>query len=181
MDIFYGSLIVLILLCAGTQYLSGTSLPATKNVNFMQFQRSYLSVYLLAMAADWLQGPHVYALYESYGMTTKEIKELFVAGFGSSLVFGTFVGSLADQFGRRFNCIIYGLTYAAGCVTKHFSLYYVLMVGRLLPVSRLRFSTVPSRAGPFASITRAVSAMTFSPICSLMRRSAIRWWRFWPA
>ena len=64
MDIFYGSLIVLALLCAGTQYLSGTRLPATKNVNFMQFQRSYLGVYLLAMAADWLQGPHVYVLYE---------------------------------------------------------------------------------------------------------------------
>jgi len=132
MDIFYGSLIVLVLLCVGTQYLSGTKLPATKNVNFMQFQRSYLAVYLLAMAADWLQGPHVYALYESYGMTTKQIQELFVAGFGSSLVFGTIVGSMADKFGRRFNCILYGLTYALGCVTKHFAEYYVLMAGRLL-------------------------------------------------
>ena len=64
MDIFYGSLIILLALCVGTQYLTGTSLPSTKNVNFMQFQRSYIVVYLMAMAADWLQGPHVYALYE---------------------------------------------------------------------------------------------------------------------
>ena len=64
MDIFYGSLIILLVLCVGTQYLTGASLPSTKNVNFMQFQRTYISVYLLAMAADWLQGPHVYALYE---------------------------------------------------------------------------------------------------------------------
>jgi len=132
MDIFYGSLIILGLLCAGTQYLSGRSLEAIKNVNFMQFQRTYLSVYLMAMAADWLQGPHVYALYESYGMSTIQIQELFVAGFGSSLVFGTFVGSLADRFGRRFNCIIYGITYAIGCITKHFPIYEVLMAGRLL-------------------------------------------------
>jgi len=132
MDIFYGSLIILLVLCVGTQYLTGASLPSTKNVNFMQFQRTYISVYLLAMAADWLQGPHVYALYESYGMTTQQIQELFVAGFGSSLVFGTFIGSLADQFGRRLNCVIYGLTYAAGCVTKHFPNYYVLMCGRLM-------------------------------------------------
>ena len=55
-----------------------------------------------------------------------------MAGFGSSLVFGTFIGSLADQFGRRFNCLVYGLTYAAGCVTKHFPNYYVLMCGRLM-------------------------------------------------
>ena len=68
----------------------------------------------------------------SYGMSTQQIQELFVAGFGSSLIFGTFVGSLADQFGRRFNCIIYGLTYAAGCITKHFPNYHVLMCGRLL-------------------------------------------------
>ena len=68
----------------------------------------------------------------SYGLSTQQIQELFVAGFGSSLVFGTFVGSLADQFGRRFNCIIYGLTYAVGCMTKHFPNYYVLMCGRFL-------------------------------------------------
>jgi len=132
MDIFYGSLIILLALCVGTQYLTGASIPSTKNVNFMQFQRTYIVVYLLAMGADWLQGPHVYALYESYGLTTQQIQELFVAGFGSSLVFGTFIGSLADQFGRRFNCIIYGLTYAAGCVTKHFPEYHVLMCGRVL-------------------------------------------------
>ena len=29
----------------------------------------YTQVYLLAMMADWLQGPFVYALYESYGPT----------------------------------------------------------------------------------------------------------------
>jgi len=132
MDIFYASLVILVLVCAGTQYLTGSSLPKTKNVNFMQFQRTYISVYLMAMAGDWLQGPHVYALYESYGLSTQQIQELFVAGFGSSLVFGTFVGSLADQFGRRLNCIIYGLTYAVGCMTKHFPNYYVLMCGRFL-------------------------------------------------
>ena len=64
MDIFYASLVILVLVCAGTQYLTGSSLPKTKNVNFMQFQRTYISVYLMAMAGDWLQGPHVYALYE---------------------------------------------------------------------------------------------------------------------
>ena len=48
-------------------------------------------------AGDWLQGPHVYALYESYHMTKHQIEVLFIAGFGSSMLFGTFVGSVADK------------------------------------------------------------------------------------
>lgn len=35
---------------------------------------------LQMMAADWLQGPYVYALYESYGFTRGEIGHLFIAG-----------------------------------------------------------------------------------------------------
>ena len=65
--------------------------------DFTKFQKTYLYVYLLAMAADWLQGPYVYALYESYGFSRGEIGALFIYGFGSSLVVGTFVGSLADE------------------------------------------------------------------------------------
>lgn len=46
---------------------------------------------------DWLQGPHVYALYESYNMSKHDIEILFIAGFGSSMLFGTIVGSFADK------------------------------------------------------------------------------------
>ena len=46
---------------------------------------------------DWMQGPYVYALYESYGYGVGDIGKLFIAGFGSSLVFGTIVGALADK------------------------------------------------------------------------------------
>lgn len=54
-------------------------------------------VLLFFSAGDWLQGPHVYALYDSYGMTTHQIEILFVAGFGSSMIVGTVVGSFADK------------------------------------------------------------------------------------
>ena len=39
----------------------------------------------------------MYALYSSYGFSQHDIAVLFVAGFGSSMVFGTFVGALADK------------------------------------------------------------------------------------
>lgn len=48
-------------------------------------------------AGDWLQGPYVYALYAAYGFNQGDIGKLFIAGFGSSMVFGTVVGSLADK------------------------------------------------------------------------------------
>jgi hypothetical protein len=59
---------------------------------FKRFQRIYIIVYLIMMAADWLQGAYVYALYASYGYKMNDIAILFVVGFGSSLVFGTIVG-----------------------------------------------------------------------------------------
>lgn len=105
--------------------------PVT-DVGFQQFQKTYLVVYLLAMMGDWLQGPHVYALYASYGMTTHQIEILFVAGFGSSMIVGTVVGSFADKYGRRNNCILYGILYGAACITKHFNNFWILMLGRLL-------------------------------------------------
>ena len=78
------------------------------------------------------QGPYVYALYQHYGFSTGEIAQLFIAGFGSSMLFGTFVGSLADRFGRRLNCLLFGVLYSASCFTKHFNDYYALLAGRLL-------------------------------------------------
>lgn len=51
----------------------------------------------MAIAGDWLQGPYVYYLYSVYGFGKGEIGQLFIAGFGSSMLFGTIVGSLADK------------------------------------------------------------------------------------
>ncbi|KAH9518938.1 Molybdate-anion transporter [Bulinus truncatus] len=132
MDIFLGGFYILTVLCAVLYLLTRAALPSVADAAFNVFQRTYLVVYLLAMTGDWLQGPHVYALYESYGMTTEQIDILFVAGFGSSMIVGTIVGSIADKYGRRTNCILYGVLYGAACITKHFGNFWVLMIGRLL-------------------------------------------------
>lgn len=98
---------------------------------FKHFQRTYLLVYLAAMTADWLQGPYVYALYESYGFTRGDNALLFTCGFGSSAIFGTFIGSLADKLGRRKFAALYCLLYAVSCLTKHVNSFAVLLVGRV--------------------------------------------------
>lgn len=80
--------------------------------------KKYLFIYLLATLSDWLQGPYVYALYMDYGFEQHEIAQLFVAGFGSSMIFGSFVGGMADWGGRRNFVVIFALVYAASCITK---------------------------------------------------------------
>ncbi|GAB2227595.1 hypothetical protein Droror1_Dr00009420 [Drosera rotundifolia] len=99
---------------------------------FNSFKNNYLLVYSLMMAGDWLQGPYVYYLYTTYGFRKGEIGQLFIAGFGSSMLFGTIVGSLADKQGRKRACVTYCITYILSCVTKHSSEYKVLMLGRVL-------------------------------------------------
>ena len=117
--------------------VSGASASGNKDKpahtpEYLSFRRLFLVAYLLAMLSDWLQGPYVYKLYKDAGFGKEQIAWLFIAGFGSSGVFGTFVGSLADKYGRRMNALLFCVIYAACCLTKHSSDFGVLMLGRLL-------------------------------------------------
>jgi MFS transporter, MFS domain-containing protein family, molybdate-anion transporter len=108
--------------------LHATNAPAP----FVGFQANYLVAYLLAVAADWLQGPYVYALYTHYGYSKAEVGQLYIAGFASSAVFGTFVAAIADKYGRKSNAVFYCVAYILSCATKHSPNFYVLLTGRLL-------------------------------------------------
>ncbi|EKX52644.1 hypothetical protein GUITHDRAFT_161244 [Guillardia theta CCMP2712] len=119
--------------------------PTTSD--FKKFQRLYLVVYFCSVMADWLQGPYVYALYDYYKFTKKEVESdemsvlackseeqigvLFIVGFGSSAVFGVFAGSFADKYGRKLSCLVYCVTYIVSCLTKHSPNFNVLLFGRL--------------------------------------------------
>lgn len=128
---YHASVIPLLLLTGVLAYAARPSTKAAIPSNFGKFQLSYLLVWTFCVAADWLQGPFVYALYAAYGFSKEEIAQLFVAGFASSLVFGCLVGTVADKFGRKKCCIMYCLLYIASCLTKHFNQYSILMVGRI--------------------------------------------------
>ena len=114
------------------QGLSSTQSQQTPVVkDFSAFKNNYLLVYSLMMTGDWLQGPYVYALYDSYGFDRGAIAKLFIAGFGSSMLFGTFIGSLADVHGRKKAALLYVATYSFGCFTKHFNSFRILFLGRI--------------------------------------------------
>mmetsp|Transcript_27687 Transcript_27687/g.38252 ORF Transcript_27687/g.38252 Transcript_27687/m.38252 type:complete len:459 (-) Transcript_27687:212-1588(-) len=136
MDQFYYIIFAIILLMTVGVELKKTAADGNKvsqekvsNI-FAMFRNNYLVVYSLMMAGDWLQGPYVYALYQYYNYSKGDIGKLFIAGFGSSMIFGTVVGSLADKYGRKKAALTYVITYMLSCATKHSPNYWILMLGR---------------------------------------------------
>lgn len=100
--------------------------------DFQKLQQRYLIVYCMACFADWLQGPYVYSLYKYYGYNEGEIAILFIVGTMSNSLFGTISGALADNYGRKILCILYGLLYTGCCITKLYENYSLLLLGRML-------------------------------------------------
>mmetsp|Transcript_115250 Transcript_115250/g.304350 ORF Transcript_115250/g.304350 Transcript_115250/m.304350 type:complete len:509 (-) Transcript_115250:3-1529(-) len=128
---FYPMLIAPLL--AVTLILAWLARPSTTEVvplGFRRFQLTYLSAWGLCVAADWLQGPYVYAIYAEYGFSKQDIAALFVMGFASSMVFGSVVGIITDRYGRKRCALLYCGLYVVSCATKHFKNYQILMVGR---------------------------------------------------
>ncbi|KAL5213899.1 hypothetical protein ABZP36_003051 [Zizania latifolia] len=133
MEVFYYAVFGALAAVVAALELSKTARDrVSTSAAFSSFKNNYLLVYSLMMAGDWLQGPYVYYLYSTYGFDKGDIGRLFIAGFGSSMVFGTIVGSLADKQGRKRACITYCISYILSCITKHSPEYKVLMVGRIL-------------------------------------------------
>uniref|UniRef100_A0A663FHQ8 Molybdate-anion transporter n=1 Tax=Aquila chrysaetos chrysaetos TaxID=223781 RepID=A0A663FHQ8_AQUCH len=106
--------------------------PHHANPAFRRFQRGYYRVYLPALAADWLQGPYLYKLYQHYRFLEGQIAILYVCGFASSVLFGLVSSSLVDRLGRKKSCVLFSLTYSICCLVKLSRDYLVLAVGRVL-------------------------------------------------
>lgn len=81
------------------------------------------------MLADWLQGTNMYTLYSSYGV---DVGTLFLTGFLSSAVFGTFLGVLTDRWGRKMGCVIFCVLEIVINALEHVPSMPALLLGRVL-------------------------------------------------
>lgn len=107
----------------------GTKATIKVTSAFRSFQLQYLSVYLIIMLADWLQGTNMYTLYLSYGVN---IGTLFLTGFLSSAVFGTFLGIYVDRWGRRLGCLLFCFLEIVINLLEHIPSMPLLLLGRML-------------------------------------------------
>ncbi|KAK8016138.1 major facilitator superfamily domain containing protein 5 [Apiospora rasikravindrae] len=97
-----------------------------------RFQLNFFLPYALAVAADWLQGPHIYAIYKyEKNIPEKTVAALYAAGFVSGGISASFAGGLADRFGRKRACILYCGLYIITCLTMLSDSLLVLFFGRL--------------------------------------------------
>ena len=109
---------------------NGSSASSSKNLEkFYAFRRQYMTVYLVIMLADWMQGTHMYTLYLSYGVN---ISALFLTGFLSGAIFAPFLGSFVDKFGRKRSCIVYCVLEIIINVMEHYENFTILLIGRVL-------------------------------------------------
>jgi len=147
--IIYTSFLVLSLLAYATRKLASRGEERkvnVSNINFKSFQKSFFLVYFLALMGDWLQGPYVYQLYAYYGFKESSIAILYIAGFASSVLFGTCTGPLADLWGRRKMAIAFSIIYTFCCLTKLSPNFYWLLIGRVFGgvATSMLFSTFES-------------------------------------
>ncbi|XP_008317112.1 molybdate-anion transporter [Cynoglossus semilaevis] len=133
----YFAIIVLLTLCFVLEFTARRLTPnqstaAVANPAFRRFQTIFLRAYLLALWADWLQGPYLYKLYRHYSFLESQIAILYVCGLAACVLFAPFSSWLPQVLGRRPTCLLFCLCYSACCLTKLSTDYFVLIVGRVL-------------------------------------------------
>ncbi|KAJ8347130.1 hypothetical protein SKAU_G00285310 [Synaphobranchus kaupii] len=131
----YLTLAALAVLCVGLELAARRALApltAVANPAFRSFQTLFLRGYLLALWADWLQGPYLYKLYRHYNFLESQIAILYVCGLASCLLFAPAAAWLPQAIGRRNTCLLFCLAYSACCLTKLSRDYFVLILGRML-------------------------------------------------
>ncbi|KAL6902910.1 hypothetical protein GGI43DRAFT_433090 [Trichoderma evansii] len=102
-----------------------------KEVIGVRFQRQFLVVYALVVAADWLQGPYTYAVYKNEKQLPEHtVALLYAFGFVSGAASAPFAGQLADRYGRRTACVAYCICYGITCLAMLSYGLDILYVGR---------------------------------------------------
>ncbi|CAF1175357.1 unnamed protein product [Adineta steineri] len=80
------------------------------------------------IAGSHLHGSYRYALFESYGLNRSNIELIYIIGYTSSLVIGTFAASLTDVYGRRLGCLLTSVFFILMSILKNFSSIWILII-----------------------------------------------------
>ena len=110
------TLFLLVILSSLLYYVNNKHLFSSQTE--IPFLRKYLVLYVLAVSADWIQGPYMYDLYTTLGFSWQKITAFYLTSFLSSAVAGTFVGAFSDYVGHRISALAYCVFYAVSALLK---------------------------------------------------------------
>lgn len=83
------------------------------------------------VSAHQAKGPHIYALYKYHKhLPETTVAALYASGFVAGAISASFVGHLADRYGRRNACLFYCIIYALSCLSMLSDNLFVLLAGR---------------------------------------------------
>ncbi len=129
----YISLTVLCTICVAVYVKLGIKQDqSARNPTFLQFQRRYIPIYLLAVLGDWLQGPYLYRLYHHHGYIERQVAVIYVCGLVSSALFSPCKNYFGNKFGRCKTIQLFSFLYSLSCLMNISSNYGVLIISRCL-------------------------------------------------
>jgi MFS family permease len=77
------------------------------------------------------KGPHIYALYKYHKhLPETTVAALYASGFVAGALSASFVGQLADKYGRRNACLLYCIIYSTACFSMLSDNLLILFAGR---------------------------------------------------
>jgi len=97
---------------------------------FCWFQGHSVTVFLLAMGANWFYGSHLMELYTQYGYDQFQQSVLMSIGFVTAALSGLVIGNFADSLGRKKACLLYAFCYGITVLCHHFNNVFIIGVGR---------------------------------------------------
>lgn len=109
--------------------------PPPRHDQVSSFRWTFLSIYLVVMAPEWLSGPYLWSLLrDDKGLPESTVVALYATAYTSAAVSALVVGFLADRFGRRKACLAQCAIHSAACLTVIFGgeCLPVLFLGRVL-------------------------------------------------
>jgi len=137
--LYNSSFVALAIVCLVLQLLGragegGKSAPALKPAE-RSLRNRFLVVFWAYKMADWLQGPYFYDVYASkiingVRVSADGVAKLFLAGFGSTMLVGPFVGGAVDSLGRKKASLAFALAYTVGALSTTTSSLPLLYTGR---------------------------------------------------
>ncbi|RYP30980.1 hypothetical protein DL767_005987 [Monosporascus sp. MG133] len=96
-----------------------------------EFCTTFLPVYLLVMASEWLQSPYMYTLLrDEKGLPEPTVALLYTTSYTSAAATAFATGWLADHFGRRAACLAFCCVHALASASVLADALAVLFVGR---------------------------------------------------